>query len=186
MYGRRVSQAETGFTFKRGEGGLPQFRSPFSPSAQDYINLDDADSTKGLWGGTRQTVIGIFKAGLKEKTTPEALPAIIAALPPATIEGLATQAFSTLPPQALQGLPPELAPLLQPGAIAAMPPEQLQQIVPLVLQALPPEVVQGLAASTWKNLSNGLASIIPEEVDGINNVLRILNPETRNLRRLRA
>ena len=107
--------AETGFTFKRGEGELPQFRSPFSSSAQDYINLDDADSTKRLWGGTRQTIIGIFEAGLKENTTPEALPGTIAALPPETIEGLATQAFSTLPPQALQGLPPELAPLLQPG-----------------------------------------------------------------------
>ena len=173
--------AETGFTFKRGEGGLPQFRSPFSPSPQDYINLDDADSTKGLWGGTRQTVIGIFKAGLKEKTTPEALPGTIAALPPETIEGLATQAFSTLPPQALQGLPPELTPLLQPGAIAALPPEQLQQIVPQVLQALPPEVVEGLAAFMVENFSNGLASIIPEQVDGTNNVLRILNPETRKL-----
>ena len=65
--------------------------------------------------------------------------------------------------------------------IAALPPEQLEQIVPQVLEVLPPEVVQGLAASFVANLSNGFASIIPEEVDGKNNVLAILNPETRTL-----
>ena len=54
--------------------------------------------------------------------------------------------------------------------------------MPQVLQALPPEVVQGLAASlaasTEEEILNGFASLIPEQVDGVKNVLRSLDPET--------
>ena len=163
--------SETGFTFKRDPGGRPLFRSPFLPEKDIPV------SANVVWGLERGVVLGKFEAGLKEKVTPETLPQILAALPPETIEGLATQAFSTLPPQALQGLPPELAPLLQPGAIAAIPPEQLQQIVPLVLQALPPQLVQGLAASFLADLSNGFANLLPEQVDGLETVLKDFNPE---------
>ena len=128
----------------------------------------------------------VFEAAVKQTIqqtfTPQALPQLVAGLPPETLQGVATQAISTLPPQALQGLPPEFAPLLQPGAIAALPPEQLQQIVPQVLQALPPEVIQGLAASlaasTEEEILTGFANLVPEQVDGVKNVLRTLNPET--------
>ena len=163
--------SETGFTFKRDPGGHPLFRSPFLPEKDIPV------SANVVWGLERGVVLGKFEAGLKEKVTPETLSQILAALPPETIEGLATQAFSTLPPQALQGLPPELAPLLQPGAIAAIPPEQLQQIVPLLLQALPPQLVQGLAASFLADLSNGFANLLPEQVDGLETVLKDFNPE---------
>ncbi|MCE2393823.1 TonB-dependent receptor [Candidatus Poribacteria bacterium] len=183
-----------GFTFKRDANGRPQFRSPFSPIAElppeTYIPLDDPVFTNVMWNVGRGAVMSgvqpVFEAAVKQTIqqtfTPQALPQVIAGLPPETLQGVATQAIATLSPQVLQGLPPEFAPLLQPGAIAALPPEQLQQIVPQVLQVLPPEVVQGLAASlaasTEEEILNGFASLIPEQVDGVKNVLRTLNPET--------
>ena len=165
--------AETGYTFKRLENGVPLFRSTFSPGTDIPV------SANAVWSLERGVVISGFEAGLKEKVTPETLPQILAALPPESLQGTVTQAISSLPPQVLQGLPPQFAPLLQPGAIAALPPEQLQQIVPQVLQALPPQVVQGLAASFLADLSNGFANLVPEQVDGVETVLRRFNPETR-------
>jgi outer membrane receptor protein involved in Fe transport len=186
--------AETGFTFKRSPDGRPQFRSPFSPLAklpdEAHIPLDDPVFTNVMWSVGRGAVMSgvqpVFEEAVKQTLqqtfSPQALPQVIAGLPPETIQGVATQALATLPPQVLQGLPPEFAPLLQPGAIAALPPEQLQQIVPLVLQALPPQVVQGLAASlaasTEEQILTGFANLIPEQVDGVKMVLRTLNPET--------
>ena len=186
--------SETGLTFKRGADGRPLFRSPFSPvaelPAETHLPLDDPVATNLMWGIGRGAVMAgvqpVFEAAVKQTLaqtfTPQALPQVIAGLPPETLQGVATQAISTLPPQVLQGLPPEFAPLLQPGAIAALPPEQLQQIVPQVLQVLPPEVVQGLAASlaasTEEEILTGFASLIPEQIDGVKNVLRSLDPET--------
>ena len=186
--------SDTGFTFKRDAAGRPLFRSPFAPiaelPAETHLPLDDPVATNLMWGIGRGAVMSgvqpVFEAAVKQTLaqtfTPQALPQVIAGLPPETLQGVATQAIATLPPQALQGLPPEFAPLLQPGAIAALPPEQLQQIVPQVLQALPPEVVQGLAASlaasTEEEILTGFANLIPEQVDGVKNVLRSINPET--------
>ena len=165
--------AETGYTFKRLENGVPLFRSTFSPGTDIPV------SANAVWSLERGVVISGFEAGLKEKVTPETLPGILAELPPESLQGTVTQAISSLPPQVLQALPPQFAPLLQPGAIAALPPEQLQQIVPQVLQALPLQVVQGLAASFLADLSNGFANLLPEQVDGVETVLRRFNPETR-------
>ena len=185
---------ETGFTFRRDADGRPLFRSPFSPIAElpadTHIPLDDPMFTNVMWSVGRGAVMSgvqpVFEEAVKQTLqqtfSPQALPQVIAGLPPETIQGVATQALATLPPQVLQGLPPEFAPLLQPGAIAALPPEQLRQIVPLVLQALPPQVVQGLAASlaasTEEQILTGFANLIPEQVDGVKMVLRTLNPET--------
>ena len=186
--------SETGFTFKRDAAGRPLFRSPFSPvaelPAEAHLPLDDPIATNLMWGIGRGAVMSgvqpIFEAAVKQSIqqafTPQALPQVVAGLPPERLQGVVTQALATLPPQVLQGLPPEFAPLLQPGAIAALPPAQLQQIVPQVLQALPPQVVQGLAASlaasTEEEILNGFANLVPEQVDGVKNVLRTLNPET--------
>ncbi len=186
--------SETGLTFKRDAAGRPLFRSPFSPVAElpadTALPLDDPIATNLMWGIGRGAVMAgvqpVFEAAVKQTIqqtfTPQALPQVIATLPPETLQGVATQALATLPPQVLQGLPPEFAPLLQPGAIAAIPPEQLKQIVPQVLQALPPQVVQGLAASlaasTEQEILTGFANLVPEQVDGVKNVLRSINPET--------
>ena len=186
--------SDTGLTFKRDAAGRPLFRSPFSPvaelPAEAHLPLDDPIATNLMWGIGRGAVMAgvqpVFEAAVKQTIqqtfTPQALPQVIAGLPPETLQGVAAQAIATLPPQALQGLPPEFAPLLQPGALAAIPPEQLQQIVPQVLQALPPQVVQGLAASlaasTEEEILTGFANLIPEQIDGVKNVLRTINPET--------
>ena len=186
--------SETGLTFKRDAAGRPLFRSPFSPVAKlapdAYLPLDDPIATNLMWGIGRGAVMAgvqpAFEAAVKQTIqqtfTPQALPQVIAGLPPETLQGVAAQAIATLPPQALQGLPPEFAPLLQPGALATIPPEQLQQIVPQVLQALPPQVVQGLAASlaasTEEEILTGFANLVPEQIDGVKNVLRTVNPET--------
>ena len=186
--------SDTGFTFKRDAAGRPLFRSPFSPVAElpseTHLPLDDPVATNLMWNIGRGAVMSgvqpVFEAAVKQTLqqtfTPQALPQLVAGLPPERLQGLAAQVISGLPPQVLQGLPPEFAPLLQPGAIAALPPEQLQQIVPQVLQALPPQVVQGLAASlaasTEEEILNGFANLVPEQVDGVKNVLRTLNPET--------
>ena len=185
--------SDTGFTFKK-DAGRPLFRSPFSPvaelPAETHLPLDDPIATNLMWGIGRGAVMAgvqpVFEAAVKQTIqqtfTPQALPQVIATLPPETLQGVTTQALATLPPQVLQGLPPEFAPLLQPGAIAALPPEQLKQIVPQVLQALPPQVVQGLAASlaasTEQEILTGFANLVPEQVDGVKNVLRSINPET--------
>ena len=185
---------ETGFTFRRDADGRPLFRSSFSPIAElpadTHIPLDDPMFTNVMWGVGRGAVMSgvqpVFEAAVKQTLqqtfTPQALPQVVAGLPPERLQGLAAQVISGLPPQVLQGLPPEFASLLQPGAIAALPPEQLQQIVPLVLQALPPQLVQdlaaSLAASTEEEILTGFANLIPEQVDGVKMVLRTLNPET--------
>ena len=186
--------SDTGLTFKRDAAGRPLFRSPFSPVAElpadTALPLDDPIATNLMWGIGRGAVMAgvqpVFEAAVKQTIaqtfTPQALPQVIATLPPETLQGVTTQALATLPPQVLQGLPPEFAPLLQPGAIAAIPPEQLKQIVPQVLQALPPQVVQGLAASlaasTEQEILTGFANLVPEQVGGVKNVLRSVNPET--------
>lgn len=166
--------SESGFTFKRSEDGLPLFRSPFSQLAKledgAYIPLNDPLFTNVMWGVGRGAVLGNFETGLKEKFTPENLPAILASQSPAEIEAI----VSGLPPDVLQLLPPTLQ---QPGAISATPPEQLQQLVEQIFETLPSPAVEGLAASMVTNLTTGLANIVPEQVAGLKNVLLSLDPE---------
>ncbi len=166
--------SETGFTFKRSGDGRPEFRSPFS-AADAYIPLDDPVFTNVMWGIGKSAILNIaqpqFEAGLKQAFTPEALPQLLQSQSPAQIEGI----VSKLPAEVTQLLPPAFQ---QPGAISALPPEILQQLIPQILGSLPAPVVEGLAATLVADLSNGFASVIPEQVAGVKNVLRSLNPET--------
>ena len=65
-------RSETGFTFKRGGDGRPEFRSPFSPlaslPAETYIPLDDPVFTNVMWNVGRSAVMSaalpVFQAGL--------------------------------------------------------------------------------------------------------------------------
>ena len=172
--------AETGFTFKRSPDGRPQFRSPFSPLAklpdEAHIPLDDPVFTNVMWSVGRGAVMSqarpVFEAGLKQTFTVEALPKLLQAQSPAAIQAI----VSGLPPQVVQLLPPALQ---QPGAIAALPPATVQQLIPAVIQGLPAPVVEGLVTSIVTDLSNGFANVIPQQVTGVKNVLRTLNPETR-------
>ena len=198
--------AETGYTFKRLENGAPVFHSPFLPpekelpvSANAVWSLERGLVMSGFEAGLKETFTAEALPQIAGGLPPEAIqglvPKVVNGLPPETLKGLLPQVIQALPPQVLGGLPPELAPLLQPGAIAALPPEQLQQIVPQLVQGIPPEVLQamlpqilqglpdpvkaGLAASMVVDLSNGFASLLPEQIDGVDTVLRTLNPETQ-------
>ncbi len=68
-------RSETGFTFKRGADGRPEFRSPFSPLAslppEAYIPLDDPVFTNVMWGVGRGVVLSTFKEGLTAQGLPE-------------------------------------------------------------------------------------------------------------------
>ena len=68
-------RSETGFTFKRGGDGRPEFRSPFSPLAslprEAYIPLDDPVFTNVMWGVGRSVVLSTFKEGLTAQGLPE-------------------------------------------------------------------------------------------------------------------
>ncbi len=65
-------RSETGFTFKRGTDGRPEFRSPFSPlvdsPAENYIPLDDPVFTNVMWNLGRSAALSkalpIFKTSL--------------------------------------------------------------------------------------------------------------------------
>ena len=174
-------RSETGFTFKRSADGRPEFRSPFSPlakfSAETYIPLDDPVFTNVMWGVGRSAVMSgvqpVFEANLKQTFTAKALPALLQAQSPVTIQGI----VSGLPAEVVQLLPPTLQ---EPGAIAALPAEVVQGLVPQVIQGLPAPVLEELAASLVTDLSAGFEALIPTQVDGVKNVLRSLDPEAGN------
>ena len=171
--------SETGFTFQRSGDGRPEFRSPFSAvanlPADAYIPLDDPVFTNVMWGVGKSAILSeaqpLFEAGLKQAFTPEALPQLLQSQSPEQIEGI----VSKLPAEVAQLLPPAFQ---EPGAISALPAELLQQLIPQILGSLPAPVVEGLTAALVADLSNGFANIIPEQVAGVKNVLRSLNPET--------
>ena len=171
-------RAETGFTFKRSTDGRPEFRSVFSPVAglpvDASIPLDDPSFTNVMWGVGRGAVLSgvqpIFEANLKQTFTAEALPALLQAQSPVTIQEI----VSGLPAEVVQLLPPTLQ---EPGAIAALPAEVVQGLVPQVIQGLPAPVLEELAASLVTDLSAGFEALIPTQVDGVKNVLRSLDPE---------
>ena len=171
-------RSETGFTFKRSTDGRPEFRSPFSPlaklPAETYIPLDDPVFTNVMWSVGRGAVLSgvqpVFEANLKQTFTAEALPALLQAQSPVTIQGI----VSGLPAEVVQLLPPTLQ---EPGAIAALPAEVVQGLVPQVIQGLPAPVLEELAASLVTDLSAGFEALIPTQVDGVKNVLRSLDPQ---------
>ena len=93
-------RSETGFIFKRGADGRPEFRSPFSPLAslpsEAYIPLDDPVFTNVMWNVGRSAVmraaLPVFQAGLTAAGFQEP---VIAAL---------SDGFDTLIPQQVTGV----------------------------------------------------------------------------------
>ena len=167
--------SDSGFTFRRNKNNQPLFRSPFSPLAKledgAYIPLDDPMFTNVMWNVGRGAILGNFESGLRAKFTPEALPSILGSQSPEEIQAL----VSSLPPEVVQLLP---AAFQQPGVIAAIPEDQIPQLVAQLFETLPPTIVASLAETMVTGLTTGLASVVPEEVAGLTNVLRSLDPET--------
>ena len=67
--------SETGFTFKRSVDGRPEFRSPFSPSGDNFIPLDSPAFTNVMWNVARTAIMSeakpVFEAGLAAQQFPE-------------------------------------------------------------------------------------------------------------------
>ena len=171
--------AETGFSFKRSANGLPEFRSPFSPlaklPAETYIPLNDPVFTNVMWNVGRGAILSevrpVFEENVKNTlSTHQALSDALQSQTPEEIQVI----VSGLPPHIAQLLPEALQ---VPGVIAALPPNVVEQLVPQVVEQLELQVVEEAAAFIAADLSNGFANLIPEQVEGVKNVLRSLDPE---------
>ena len=166
--------SDTGFTFRRNTDGRPLFRSPFAPLANlepdTYIPLDDPVFTNVMWSVGRGAVINGFKAGLSQAITPETLPDIVAGMPAEEIVSI----IETLPP----ALAAAVQQVIQPSEILGMPPEQLQQTIQQLFGTMPTTALDLLATTLIDNQSAELSAVMPEQIIGLKNVIRSLDPET--------
>lgn len=166
--------SDSGFTFRRNTDGRPLFRSPFSPlisrETDEYIALDDPIFTNVMWGIGRGAVIKGFEDGLKASITSETLPVIVGGMPPEEI--VAT----------IETLPPEIAAavqqVIQPSDILGLSQEQLQQTILQLFATMPPTAIDLLTATLIQGQTAELAAVMPEQVLGLKNVIRSLDPET--------
>ncbi len=104
------------FTFRRGENGLPMYRSPFAPvaglPADTFLAMNDPNSTNLLWGVARGAVLAQLTPQLQGLAVDGITQLLIASGVPATVAAqLATQqaaqlaaAFPGVIPSALPGL----------------------------------------------------------------------------------
>ena len=104
----RTQGVNSQFTFRRGDNGLPMYRSPFAPvaglPADTYLPMNDPASTNLLWGVARGAVLAQLTPQLQGLAT-QLL--ISRGLPAETAAQLATQLAGVFPgviPPALPGL----------------------------------------------------------------------------------
>ena len=112
----RTQGVASRFTFRRGDNGLPMFRSPFAPvaglPADAYLPMSDPASTNLLWGVARGAVLAQLTPQLQALATGEITKYLISLGLPADNAGqLAAQqaaqlaaAFPGVIPSALPGL----------------------------------------------------------------------------------
>jgi iron complex outermembrane receptor protein len=112
----RTQGVNSQFTFRRGDNGLPMYRSPFAPvaglPADTYLPMNDPASTNLLWGVARGAVLAQLTPQLQALATPLIAQLLIArGLPAETAAQLAGQqaaqlaaAFPGVIPSALPGL----------------------------------------------------------------------------------
>ena len=167
--------SDSGFTFRRYTDGRPLFRSPFAPlinlEADAYIPLDDPIFTNVMWGIGRGAVIKGFEDGLKASITSETLPGIVGGMQPEEIVAI----IETLPPD----LAAAVQQVIQPSDILGLSPEQLQQTILQLFDTMPPTAIDLLTATLIQGQTAELSTVIPQQVTGLKNVLRSLNPEAK-------
>ena len=112
----RTQGVNSQFTFRRGDNGLPMYRSPFAPvaglPADTYLPMNDPASTNLLWGVARGAVLAQLVPQLQGLATPLIAQLLVSAgLPAETAAQLAGQqaaqlaaAFPGVIPSALPGL----------------------------------------------------------------------------------
>ncbi len=123
-----------------------------------------------MWGIGRGAVIKGFEDGLKASITSDTLPVIVGGMPPEEI--VAT----------IETLPPELAAavqqVIQPSDILGLSQEQLQQTILQLFATMPPTAIDLLTATLIQGQTAELSAVMPEQVVGLKNVIRSLDPET--------
>ena len=112
----RTQGVASQFTFRRGDNGLPMYRSPFAPVAglpQDtFLPMNDPASTNLLWGVARGAVLAqltpqlqaLATGAITEMLIARGLPAETAAQVAAQQAGQLAAAFPGIIPSALPGL----------------------------------------------------------------------------------
>ena len=112
----RTQGVNSQFTFRRGDNGLPMYRSPFAPvaglPADTYLPMNDPASTNLLWGVARGAVLAQLTPQLQGLAVPIITQYLISlGLPPPNAAQLAAQqaaqlaaAFPGVIPSALPGL----------------------------------------------------------------------------------
>lgn len=140
----RTQGVNSQFTFRRGDNGLPMYRSPFAPVAglpvDGYLPMNDPASTNLLWGVARGAVLAQLTPQLQGLATREIANYLISlGLPPQNASALAGQqaaqlaaAFPGVIPSALPGLTNALGILdTGTGAFNPVDPSAVRNIDPM-------------------------------------------------------
>ncbi len=137
----RTQGVNSQFTFRRGDNGLPMYRSPFAPvaglPADAYLPMNDPASTNLLWGVARGAVLAQLTPQLQELATGAITQLLLSlGIPAANAGPLAVQqaaqlaaAFPGVIPSALSGLTNSLGILdTGTGAFNPVDPASVQDI----------------------------------------------------------
>jgi iron complex outermembrane receptor protein len=159
--------SETGFTFKRSVDGRPEFRSPFSPSGDNFIPLDSPAFTDVMWNVARSAVMSgakpVFEAGLAAQ-----------GLPAETVAALSA-GFESIIPQQVAGVENVLR-ALDPATSGFIDVEDVNDV-----DTLKPTITQTYEVGYKGILLNRLAFSADVYHSRINNFIAPLAVETPNV-----
>ena len=109
----RAQGTAGGFTFRKGENGLPMFRSAFAPAAglskDHYFAMHDPQATNLMWGVARRAILAVLAPQLEPLATGIFTERL--GLPPEQAAEVAAQLVADFP-----GIIPETLPGLQNSA----------------------------------------------------------------------
>ena len=109
----RAQGTAGGFTFRKGENGLPMFRSAFAPAAglskDHYFAMHDLQATNLMWGVARRAILAVLAPQLEPLATGIFTERL--GLPPEQAAEVAAQLVADFP-----GIIPETLPGLQNSA----------------------------------------------------------------------
>ena len=159
--------SETGFTFKRSVDGRPEFRSPFSPSGDNFIPLDSPAFTGVMWNVARSAVMSgakpVFEAGLAAQ-----------GLPAETVAALSA-GFESIIPQQVAGVENVLR-ALDPATSGFIDVEDVNDV-----DTLKPTITQTYEVGYKGIILNRLAFSADVYHSRINNFIAPLAVETPNV-----
>ncbi len=159
--------SETGFTFKRSADGRPEFRSPFSPSGDNFIPLDSPAFTNVMWNVARSAVMSGAKPVFEAVLAAQGLPAeTVAAL---------SAGFESIIPQQVAGVENVLR-ALDPATSGFIDVEDVNDV-----DTLNPTITQTYEVGYKGIILNRLAFSADVYHSRINNFIAPLAVETPNV-----